>query len=134
MSERSTPQPPIEVGADSTAEPAGQRFVFTPPIDIYESEDGLVLYADLPGVSLDTLELQVQDNKLTLFGRVNLELPQGSVALHREYEMGDFLRSFILSDEVDHGRISAKLTNGVLRVELPRSPRTEPRRIQVASE
>jgi HSP20 family molecular chaperone IbpA len=52
--------------------------------------------------------------------------------LHQEYQVGDFLRSFILSDEVDHDKIQAKLTNGVLRVELPRAARAKPRRIEVS--
>lgn len=111
-----------------------ERYVFTPPIDIYESPDGLVLHADLPGVSLDTLELQVQDNKLTLFGRVKPVVPESARTLHHEYHVGDFLRSFILSGEIDHDRISAKLNNGVLKVVLPRIPRSKPRKIQVNSD
>ncbi len=109
-----------------------QRMLFNPPIDIYDSEDGLILEADLPGVSLETLDLQIEDNKLTLFGRVRSKLPAGARAVHQEYSVGDFLRSFILSDNVDHDRITAKLNNGVLRVELPRAEETKPRRIQVS--
>jgi HSP20 family protein len=114
--------------------PLHQQIVFTPPIDIFETDEGLVLLADLPGVSAETLELQVQDNKLTLFGRVGPQVPESARPLHREYEVGHFLRSFILSDEVDHERISAKLNHGVLEVMLPRVKRSEPRRIPVASE
>jgi HSP20 family molecular chaperone IbpA len=130
------------VPADSVQGPAGdsiaddrrERFVFTPPIDIYEREDGLVLHADLPGVTGDSLELQVQDNKLTLFGRVKPSVEENAVALHQEYQVGDFLRSFILSDEVDHNRITASLNNGVLEVVLPKVPKVEPRRIQVSTD
>jgi HSP20 family molecular chaperone IbpA len=111
--------------------PPVERLVFTPPIDIYETDEGLLLRADLPGVSLDTLELQVQDNKLTLFGRMQPSIPEGARLLHQEFETGDFLRSFILSDEVAHERISAKLNHGVLEVLLPKAPKAEPRRIQV---
>lgn len=107
------------------------RALVTAPIDIYETEDGLVLTADLPGVTTETLELQVQDNKLTIFGRVPPLVPAGAKLLHQEFQPGDFLRSFILSDEVDYDRITAKLNNGVLEVSLPRMPRAEPRRIQV---
>ena len=119
---RTTPTPPP---------PPVERMVFTPPIDIYETDDGLLLRADLPGVSLDTLELQVQDNKLTLFGRMQPSIPEGARLLHQEFETGDFLRSFILSDEVAHERISAKLNHGVLEVLLPKAPKAEPRRIEV---
>lgn len=119
--------------AAPTPEPAPPQLVFTPPIDIFETDEGLVLLADLPGVTPDTLELQVQDNKLTLFGRVAPQAPESARLMHREYQVGHFLRSFILSDEVDHERISAKLNNGVLEVMLPRLKRGEPRRIQVAT-
>lgn len=109
------------------------HLLFTPPIDIYETPDGLVLYADLPGVTADSLDLQVQDKRLTLYGRVRQSPGAAVRVLHQEYQMGDFLRSFILSDEVDHERIQAKLNNGVLRVELPRAARAKPRRIDVSS-
>lgn len=115
-------------------EPAAERCLFTPPIDIYDTDDGLVLLADLPGVSAESLDLQVQDNKLTLFGRVAGTLPAEAKLVHQEYPVGDFLRSFILSDEVAHERITAKLNNGVLEVFLPKAPRTQPRRIQVNAE
>lgn len=111
-----------------------ERFLFTPPIDIYETDEGLVLHADLPGVSLETLDLQVQDNKLTLFGRVAPPAPPEAQLTHCEYRVGDFLRSFILSDEVDHDRIRATLNNGVLRVVLPKARKSEPRRIQVQTD
>lgn len=110
-----------------------ERMLFNPPIDIYVTDEGLVLLADLPGVSSETLELQVQDNKLTLFGRVENYVPEGALGRHEEYGIGDFLRSFILSDEVDHERISAKLTNGVLKVVLPKAARSEPRKINIDS-
>ena len=79
-------------------------------------------------------EIQVQDNRLTLYGRVNPSLPAEARLLHQEFEWGDFLRSFILSDEVDHERITAKLNHGVLEVVLPRATKTAPRRIQVNKE
>jgi len=116
---------------DDSTSSSTERFVFTPPIDIFETAEGLMLRADLPGVSLDSLELQIQDNRLTLFGRVETVLPDDAAPLHREFEVGDFLRSFILSDEVDYERITARLSHGVLEVELPRAAQAEPRRIQV---
>jgi len=119
-------QPPIANEA-----PAPERVLFTPPIDIYETGDGLVLVADLPGVSVQSLDLQVQNNKLTLLGRVPTAIPPGAKLLHKEYEEGDFLRSFILSENVDHERVTARLNNGVLEVVLPHAAKAQPRRIQV---
>jgi len=107
------------------------RWLRTPPIDIFETEAGLVLRADLPGVTAESLELQVQDNKLTLFGRVQGDLPPDQRLTHQEYHVGDFLRSFILSDDVDHDRITARLADGVLELTLPRAERAKPRKIQV---
>lgn len=134
-SHEATPAPPPPEGTDApslASEPAvEERFIFTPPIDIYETSEGLVLEADLPGVTSETLELQVQNNKLTLFGRVVKQAPENAIARHQEYGVGDYLRSFILSDEVDYDRISAKLQNGVLRVVLPKAAKSAPRRIEI---
>ena len=118
----------------SQSEESPQRWVRTPPIDIYETEEGLVLCADLPGVSAENLDLQVQDNRLTLFGRVDMPNDRLDTLVHQEYHQGDFLRSFILSDDVDHERISAKLTDGVLEVRLPRVPRSQPRKISIQAD
>ena len=124
--DEAVPPPPPEYPVDQA--------VFTPPIDIFETNDGLVLQADLPGVSSESLELQVQDNKLSLFGKVSRSVPPEARLIHQEYRVGHFLRSFILSDEVDHERISAKLNQGVLEVILPRLSKPEPRRIQIQIE
>ncbi len=116
---------------DREAELAAERYIITPPIDIHETDEGLVLRADLPGVTKETLELQVQDNKLTLFGRVLPSVTENAKLVHQEYLIGDFLRSFILSEEVDHDRITAKLSNGVLELVLPKAQKSKPRKIQV---
>ncbi|MGQ0636513.1 MAG: Hsp20/alpha crystallin family protein [Planctomycetaceae bacterium] len=126
--------PELVAAAPIDAGPPAERVYFTPPIDIYDSPEGLVLIADLPGVSTPTLELQVQDNKLTLLGRVPPSAPGGARLIHKEYDEGDFVRSFILSDEVDHERISARLHNGVLEIVLPRAAKAAPRRIEVNSD
>jgi HSP20 family molecular chaperone IbpA len=118
----------------STGGRTPERRLYAPPIDIYEVEGGLVLAADLPGVTGEHVELQVQDNKLTLFGRVQPRVPEGARLLHQEYTVCDFLRSFILSDEVDHEQITARMNNGVLEVFLPKASRPPARKIQVRTE
>ncbi|MFO1020647.1 MAG: Hsp20/alpha crystallin family protein [Planctomycetales bacterium] len=122
-------------GADKLPPPLTQapleHAVFTPPIDIYESGDDLVLRADVPGVKLESVDVQVQDNRLTIFGRVGSLIPENAHVLHQEFEVGDYLRSFILSDQVDHSRIVARLNQGLLEVVLPKAPKAQPRRIQV---
>lgn len=123
---------PSQSPADSAIQ--ARRLLFTPPIDIFGTEEGLVLRADLPGVSVERLELQIEDNKLTLFGRVKEIIPDEAKLLHQEYQVGDFYRSFILSDELDYERISAKMTHGVLEISLPRIPRARPRKIHVQAD
>jgi HSP20 family protein len=125
------PQVAQTSGLEGGTSPPVQRWVRTPPIDIFETPEGLVLRADLPGVAPDSLELQIQDNKLSLFGRVGAPITAGARVLHEEYHVGDFVRSFILSDDVDHDRITAKLAEGVLELTLPRAKKAEPRKIEV---
>lgn len=124
----------VDGASSAPADPPVERVLFTPPIDIYDSGEGLVLIADLPGVTVGSLELQVQDNRLTLLGRVSPAAPAEARPLHKEYEEGDFLRSFILSDEVDHERINARLNNGVLEVILPKAAKAAPRKIDVKTD
>lgn len=132
MSEQSLTPAPAPEGTPAAT--SGPRWFCTPPIDIYENDVGLVLQADLPGVASDQLELQIQDNRLTLLGRVAPQAPENARLIYQEYRVGDYLRSFILSEDVDHERITAKFADGVLQVTLPRAIKAEPRRIQIRAE
>lgn len=105
----------------------------TPLIDIHEGPDGLILEADLPGATEDGIAIQLEDNVLSLNARVPPPAPDGARLLHEEYRVGDYYRSFILSDEVERGRISAELKNGVLRLTLPKAERAKTRRIEIKS-
>jgi HSP20 family protein len=107
--------------------------VHTPPIDIHEGPEGLILEADLPGVSEPNLSIQLEDNVLSLHAKVDAPAPEGARVLHEEYRPGDFYRSFILSDEVERSRISAELKNGVLKLTLPKAERAKTRRIEIKS-
>lgn len=105
----------------------------TPLIDIHESAEGLILEADLPGVSDQTITVQLEENVLSLHAHVPAPAPEGSRPLHEEYHVGDFYRSFILSDEVERDQITAELKNGVLRLVLPKAERARTRRIEIKS-
>ncbi len=117
--------------AEGTAEP--QQNFHTPLIDIHEGPDGLVLEADLPGASEEGVVIQLEENVLTLHAHVPSPAPEGARALHEEYRVADFRRSFILSDEVERSRIAAELKNGVLRLTLPKDERAKTRRIEIKS-
>ncbi len=109
------------------------RETSTPPIDIHESADGLILEADIPGATEQGLHVQLEDNVLNLYARVEPHSPAEAQLVHEEYRLGDYQRSFILSDEVDRERITAELKNGVLRVLLPKADRARTRRIEIKS-
>ena len=111
--------------------PSASTVLHTPPIDIHEGPEGLILEADLPGVSEGQLSIQLEDNVLSLHAWADAPAPEGARALHEEYRPGDFYRSFILSDEVERSRISAELKHGVLRLVLPKAERAKTRRIEI---
>jgi HSP20 family protein len=115
----------------TVANPGGSPVCHTPPIDIHEGAEGLVLEADLPGVTEGQLSIQLEDNVLSLFARTSAPAPEGARVIHEEYRPGDFYRSFILSDEVERSKISAELKNGVLRLNLPKAERAKTRRIEI---
>jgi len=106
---------------------------YTPPIDIHEGPEGLILEADLPGATEQNLNVQLEDNVLSLHAKIDSPVPEGAQLMHEEYRLGDYRRSFILSDEVDRDRITAELKNGVLRLFLPKAQRSRTRRIEIKS-
>jgi HSP20 family molecular chaperone IbpA len=124
-----------ESGAPQAQEQGFQapRETYTPPIDIHEGPDGLILEADIPGATEQSLQIQLEDNVLNLYARIEPPTPQEARLIHEEYRPGDYHRSFILSDEVDRDRITAQLKNGVLRLLLPKADRSRTRRIEITS-
>jgi HSP20 family molecular chaperone IbpA len=104
-----------------------------PPIDIHEGPEGLTLEADLPGATEQNLSVELEDNVLSLYAKIDSPVPEAARLLHEEYRLGDYQRSFILSDEVDRERITAELKNGVLRLFLPKAERARTRRIEIKS-
>ncbi len=113
--------------------PAASTVLHTPTIDIHEGPEGLVLEADLPGVSEGQLSIQLEDNVLSLHAKVAPPAPEGARVLHEEYRHGDFYRSFILSDEVEKSKITAELKHGVLKLKLPKAERAKTRRIEITT-
>jgi len=105
-----------------------ERFV-APPVDIYETEEGLVLLADLPGVTADRLNVDVKDDVLTIEGRT--ELPAHGTPVWREFELPSFFRQFQLPQQVDVAKITATLRHGVLTLKLPKAEAAKPKTIKV---
>lgn len=105
--------------------------VFTPAMDIFETDAAVTLLADMPGVQADGLSIDLRDNILSVEGRVTRELGTNEQMLLQEYETGSFRREFRLTNLIDQQKIDAALSNGVLRLTLPKAAAARPRKIEV---
>lgn len=107
--------------------------VVTPAVDIFESEDRIIVLADMPGVERSDLKIDLHEGILTLTGRPSLPGNDNEVEVLREYQPGIFQRKFTLSEAIDQEKIEAKLVDGVLKLELPKAAHAKPRQIKVKS-
>jgi HSP20 family protein len=107
--------------------------VFTPPVDICESERELILLADIPGVPLENVEIDLDGNQLTIRGRALVDKSANGRVLLSEYREGDYYRQFTLSKAIDREKIEATMKNGVLKLVLPKIEEVRPRKITVKS-
>jgi HSP20 family protein len=105
--------------------------VFTPQVDIFETEKDITVLADIPGVKSEKLNIDLRDNVLTITGDIE---PAGTSAEEDvliEYDTGRFYRQFTLSEVIDQNKIDAKLGDGVLRLTLPKVEKATPRKIAI---
>lgn len=116
-----------------TAETTRPGRTYVPDVDIYETPDSLWLWADMPGVDESSLDVRVADNTLSIEGRVALQDYDNSSPVYTEYNIGNYARRFSLSNEIASERIKARMTNGVLELELPKAEHAKPRRIAVSA-
>jgi HSP20 family molecular chaperone IbpA len=106
--------------------------VFTPRVDIIETDNELTLYADMPGVRLEDLDVRFENGELVLAGHVS-DRHADQEFLRQEYGIGDFYRTFRVGESIDAQQITAELRSGVLIVHLPKSAAIRPWRIPVKS-
>lgn len=102
-----------------------------PPVEVIEDSSGITLFADIPGVPREKLGILVEGDTLTIEGELALPVPEGMDATHVEVDMPRYRRAFTLSRELDSARVSAELTNGVLKLRVPKAEHAQPRRIEV---
>jgi HSP20 family molecular chaperone IbpA len=105
--------------------------VFTPAMDIFETETAITILADMPGVRADGLGIDLRENVLSIEGRVADPRRENEQELLREYETGSFRREFRLTNLIDQDKIDASLNDGVLRLTLPKAEAARPRKIEV---
>ena len=118
-----------ELGGTEQTRP-GRTYV--PDVDISETPESLWLWADMPGVDEHSVEINVADGGLSIGGHVSLKDYENLEPVYTEYNVGNYQRRFTLSTDIDTEHITARMTNGVLELELPKSARAKPRRIPIA--
>lgn len=120
-----------EITPSEIVERTRETRCFIPGADIYEMEDKIVIAADLPGVDEDSIDITLENNTLTINGFVEPYEPEGYSLVYGEYEVGDYQRSFKLSNDIDRDKIVARIKDGVLQLHVPKAEHAKLRKISV---
>ena len=118
----------LRTGSESTRDVP----VFIPAVDIYETADTMTLLADMPGVPIENVDIDLDHDQLTIRASAVAENGAGT-ALLEEYQVGDFYRQFTLSNAIDRGKIEATMKDGVLKLVLHKAESAKPRKIAVSA-
>ncbi|HUW58840.1 MAG TPA: Hsp20/alpha crystallin family protein [Planctomycetota bacterium] len=130
MTEKNEKKPESEEVETERVE-EGPGTYYAPVVDIYDTDDAIVVEADMPGVERDGVEVKIDNGVLSILGRARETSAPGVTRLYEELTHGDYYRAFALGEEVDEGGIAATVSNGVLTVSLPRARDTRVRKIEV---
>ena len=128
----------LQARAKSGVAPAAEQTrpgpVFTPSVDIYETEGEITLLADMPGVKSENVSIDLKEDTLTLTGEIEPFEGAGEEDLMIEYEVGQFQRQFFIPELIDRENIDAQLNEGVLKLVLPKAEKARPKKIQIKTE
>lgn len=105
--------------------------VFVPKTDIIETEHEILVLSDMPGVDEKSLDITLENKELTIQGFVHQDVPDGFNLTYGEYEIGDYYRTFTISDDIDRDKIEAQFQQGVLRLKLPKAEVAKARKIEI---
>lgn len=128
---RSATQAAANAGPTKPATANASAAPLVPPVDIVEDAEGITLRADMAGVDRENLSIGVDGDTLTLEGAVTLNESARLQSVYAEVRVAQYKRSFVLSRDLDTGRIDAKLGNGVLTLRIPKLEQAKPRRVEV---
>ena len=134
MAETTAERKEVASPATSEVQRREAETVLRPPVDIFEDADGITLVADMPGVSKERLNLQVDNDSLTVEGEASVDMREGMEAVYADVHSTRFRRSFALSGELDSGEIDASLKDGVLKVRIPKRAEMRPRKVDVRTD
>jgi HSP20 family molecular chaperone IbpA len=129
-SEQNEQKTPVE---QQGGERTRSRLTFRPRVDIYETESGLILLADVPGAKLEELTITLERRVLSIRAEVKDHAPAGYSPIYQEYQVGDFESEFTFSGDFDPDRIEAGLSDGVLRLTIPRAEQPAARTIKITA-
>ena len=118
----------------ATPERPAARRVFSPRADVYETPEEIVVVAEMPGVSEESLDITLEQRELTIRGTTAATTPEGYRLIYSEYGEGNYERRFVLADTIDRNGIAANLKNGVLQLRLPKVKEALARKIPVKAE
>ena len=104
---------------------------FLPVTDIFETADALTVVLEMPGVDRNSIEASVEDDIVTIEGRIDHSKYEGMQPVYTEYNVGHYARSFEISNSIDQSKISAQMKDGVVTIVLPKAEQTKPRKIQI---
>ena len=116
---------------DKSEESTRPTRAFMPSADIFETEEALNVVLEMPGVSKENVDINIEEGVLTVEGRIDFSKYEGMRPVYSEYNVGPYRRSFRLSGQVDQAKISAEMQDGVISLTLPKAEKAKPRRIQV---
>jgi HSP20 family molecular chaperone IbpA len=105
---------------------------FVPVTDVFETDQALTLKLEMPGVAKDRVEVRVENDVLTIEGRIDFGVYENLRPLYTEYNVGNYARTFQLSSTIEQDGISAALKDGVMTLVLPKVERAKPRKIRVS--
>ncbi len=117
--------------SENEVERTRDRRVFSPRTDIIESGDQYLVIADVPGADESSVNITLEKNVLSIEARTQTNPPEGYTLVLSEYGLGDYARSFVLSDQIDRDKIEANVKNGVLRLILPKAGPAKAHNIKV---
>jgi HSP20 family molecular chaperone IbpA len=106
--------------------------VFVPVTDIFETPEALTVVLEMPGVDRNSIEASVEDDIVTIAGRIDFTRYEGMQPVYTEYNIGNYARSFEISNKIDQSRISAQMKDGVVTLALPKAEQAKSRKIQVS--
>lgn len=105
---------------------------FLPVTDIFETDQALTVVLEMPGVGKDNVDISVENDILTIEGRINYSKYEGLEPVYTEYNIGHYVRSFQLSSKIEQSEISAGLKDGVMTLVLPKAEKAKPRKIKLS--